>query len=266
MIWLQLAAFFPLAILGWVAGRRVASRGGWGWGVAATFLILLLVILGHRWPRAAFVPPVSWAVHPDVSPLLMTATIALLFGTLLPRLPVRRRVAVRLVTGIMLLNYGLLPAALPLAARSALASTQTHLDRQGVCKQTHAYTCGPAAAVTCLGRLGIRAEEGELAVAARCGPVVGTHGGLLAGAIMERFPDVEARYRYVEALDDLQMPAAAEMIMPVIGGHFVAVLEVGPEFVVVGDPMSGRGRVPRERFREEWTGAAVEMVRRALSQ
>ena len=124
MAWFQLAVFLPLAFLGWAAGRRAASRGTWWVGVAACFAALTLVILGHRFPRAAFVPPVSWAVHPDLSPLLMTGVVSLLFSTLLFKLPTKRRMAVVVVMAVMLINYGLLPAAMPLVARPALASTR----------------------------------------------------------------------------------------------------------------------------------------------
>jgi hypothetical protein len=258
MIWFQLAAFVPLAILGWVVGRWAASRA-FAVLVGGCFAALLLVIVGHRVPRAAFVAPVSWAVHPEVFPLLMTALVSALFSTLLVKLPKPRRAAVVVVMVVMLVNYGLLPAAMPLWARSALASTRTLLDRQGVCRQTHGYTCGPASAVTCLGRLGIRAEEGDLAIAARCGPVVGTHGVVLAAALEERFPKVTARHRFVESPEALRLPAAVEIVMPLIGGHFVAVLAVGEEYVEVGDPLNGASRMPRQEFEKWWTGAAVEI-------
>jgi predicted double-glycine peptidase len=191
-------------------------------------------------------------------PVLMTVVVSVLFSTLLVKLPKPRRAAVIVVMTIMLINYGLLPAAMPLLARSALASTRTLLDRQGVCRQTHGYTCGPASAVTCLGRFGIRAEEGALAIAARCGPVVGTHGAVLAAAVREMFPGVETRHRFAKSVEDLQLPAAVEMFMPLVGGHFVAVLGVEEGYVEVGDPLNGASRMPRGDFDAWWTGAAVE--------
>ena len=100
--------------------------------------------------------------------------------------------------GIMLVNYGLLPAALPLVVRPVLAVTKTHLDRQGVCRQSHAYTCGPAAAVTCLARLGVTAEEGQLAIDARTGPAVGTYGRCWRRRCDGPYPEVACRYCFVE--------------------------------------------------------------------
>jgi len=51
------------------------------------------------------------------------------------------------------------------------------------------------------------------------------------------------------------------MWIPPIGGHYVAVLEVTSDCVIVGDPLSGRGKWDRHEFEQDWKGAAHEISR-----
>jgi hypothetical protein len=259
VIYAQLAAFPVLATFAVVTGRRCARCRHWWIGVAVPLALFGLVIAGHRSAWLRFTAPISWAIDADWEPLLMTAAIGTVFSTLLPKLPRRRtRAYVAVAMAFMLVNYGLLPAALPLVARVALAGTATTIDHQGICLQSHNYTCGPAAAVTCLARLGVRADEATLAVDSRCAPALGTDGHLLAAAVMRRYPDIHCIYRYVEMLENLRPPAVTDMYLPRIGGHYVAVLEIRPETVLIGDPLSGLAEMPRSEFLSAWTHGAIE--------
>ncbi len=263
MLYLQLAAFPLLALAGILTGLRLAKSRWWLLAVALPLALFALVILGHRSPALRFAAVVAWAVDADINPLLMTAAIGIVFATLLPKLPRKStRGFVIAVMAVMLLYYGLLPPLLPLAVRPSLAATPTRIDRNGICLQRHAYSCGPAAAVTCLRRLGLPADEGALAVAARCAPVVGTDGHVLAAAVTRDYPSVACQYRYVSSLDDLRLPAVADMEIPWIGGHYVAVLEVQADVVMVGDPLSGLGQIPRAEFLAQWKHGAIEFPRR----
>ncbi len=67
---------------------------------------------------------------------------------------------------------------------------------------------------------------------------------------------VQCEYRFVGTLESLSTPAIATIVSPRYGGHYVAVLEVTPDEVIIGDPLSGRDRMTRDEFRGEWTGAA----------
>jgi hypothetical protein len=262
MVYVQLIAF-PIVAGGAVwGGRRWARSGHWWVAVAVPLAIIGLVILGHRSARLHFMAPMSWVVDADWGPLVMTAAIGTVLATLMAKLPRRRtRVWVAVAMAVMLIYYGLLPAGLALAARRSLASTVTLIDGHGVCLQRHAYTCGPAAAVTCLARLGIQADEATLAVDSRCAPALGADGHLLAAAVVRRYPNIHCRYRYVAALEDLRAPAVVDVILPRIGGHYVAVVEVRPESVVVGDPLSGLGEMPRGEFLAAWSHGAIELAK-----
>lgn len=215
--------------------------------------------------RLAFVAPMSWAVDADVGPLVMTPVVAVLFTILIMRLPRRRpSVAIGAMMAFLLAYYGLLPALLPLIVRSSLTGRPTKFDDRQTCLQTHVYTCGPAAAVTCLKRLGVEAEEGTLAVESRCAPLLGTDGWLLAGAITRLYGPaggVRCAYGYVGRVEDLTVPAVVDMFMPKVGGHYVAVLAVKEGRVLVGDPLRGQVWMSREDFENQWRHGAVVFER-----
>ena len=258
MPYLQLIVFLPAIVLAFLFARRIRRRLPCALAIAIPLALITLVILGHRIPRFYFLPPISWAVSADLNPLFMPPAIAVLFGILLPRLPQRRsrRAA---ATGVLalLLYYGPLPAVLTLAVRPSLASTPTRLDARHVCLQSHAYTCGPAAAVTCLARLNVPAQEGSIAIAARCAPAIGTDGVLLAAALSEKFPPLRCTYRYAASIDDLTAPAIVEVILPDIGGHYVAILQINPDSLLIGDPLSGQYILSRQEFLAQWKHTAI---------
>lgn len=263
MVYAQLIAFPLLTFGGWFAGRRLALHRRWWVAVAAGFALFAVVIAGHRVPRLSVIPPMSWAISPAMNPLLMTAAIALVFGILLPKLPPgRTRPAARIVLVAMTIYYGLLPPALVLASRPYLERIPTRFDLNRVCRQSTSYTCGPAAAVTCLTQLGIDARESDIAVRAQSTPSFGTDATSLVSAVNERFPAVRCRYDYFDSLDEVPLPAVADCMLPRIGGHYVALLEVDKESVVVGDPLSGRQKLSREQFMQEWKGTAIAFQRR----
>jgi hypothetical protein len=191
----------------------------------------------------------------------MTSLVALVFGLLIPRLTkARQRMVVWCLAGAMAVYFGLVPVLAPAVVRGSLTGTAGETDGQGVCRQTHDYTCGPAAAVTALRRLGVEAAEGPLAVAAHCGPAVGADGHALARAMTAAAAGRAAfSFRWVGDAGALaaMTPAVVTLDSNLLRGHYVAVLEVTPTHVLIGDPQAGRQRLTRDEFAEEWDGAAV---------
>jgi predicted double-glycine peptidase len=51
-----------------------------------------------------------------------------------------------------------LPFLVPALIKERLSNLTTRLDSNGICYQSTDYTCGPAAAVTALRRLGLQAD------------------------------------------------------------------------------------------------------------
>jgi hypothetical protein len=258
-----LSAIF-LIVAGVIAGRCAGRGSLWWLTVVAPLLVVALVILGHRSMTLSVLPPISWAIHPDVGPYLMALAIPALLSTLGTKLPDRRkRAAVTVLMLFMVAAYSFLPIVSPLTARASLLAGHTVLDSHGICHQTHPYTCGPASAVTCLAFLGVSSDESTIAIAARCGPAIGTDPILLRDTLNQLYKSrgVHCDYRIGRNLDDMKTPFIATMWIPPIGGHYVAVLDVSSTAVIVGDPLSGRCKWSRTEFEQDWKGAAHELSR-----
>jgi predicted double-glycine peptidase len=154
----------------------------------------------------------------------------------------------------------------PALARMELAGLTTHMSPNGVCRQSTAYTCGPAAAVTALRRLGFGAEESEIAVLAHCSPHTGTDPSDLAEAIDQRFGIMGARVEYqpLNTLPELQQAGLALTVIRCDVGvdHWVAVLRVDERNVYYADPASGLVRMEsRTNFEHRWEHETVRVWR-----
>jgi ABC-type bacteriocin/lantibiotic exporter with double-glycine peptidase domain len=109
----------------------------------------------------------------------------------------------------------------------------------------------------------MHAEEGPLAIAAGSSPALGTDPILLARAINNLYgpAGIHCEYRYVRDLNALTLPAIANIFSPAFGGHYIAVLQVTPDYLFVGDPLGeAREKWTRQEFMAEWTGAAHEFT------
>lgn len=75
----------------------------------------------------------------------------------------------------------------PALSRPTLRGLTTLINGQGVCLQTTEFTCGPAATVTLLRRLGLPAEEGEIGILSKASFHTGADADLLADAVNQRY-------------------------------------------------------------------------------
>src|SRR6185295_14272763 len=119
----------------------------------------------------------------------------------------------------------------------------TYLSPNGVCLQSTSYDCGPAAAVTALRNLGIAAEEREIALLANTCPAAGTSPDTLATVLRDRYaPDgLTCEYRPFSSVRDLPRDATTLAVIKLTFfiDHFVAVLAVTDDEVILGDPLHG---------------------------
>src|SRR5262249_4697231 len=142
------------------------------------------------------------------------------------------------------LYEAIVPFIVPLYLHNDLQNLHTTIDDQGVCRQTTSYTCGPAAAVTALRRMGITTDEGELAVAMHTTPLVGTPPDVLADSLESKFSDhaLRAEYRKFDNVDGLagHEPVLAITKIQAIEDHYVVVLHVSTAGVLIADPAQGR--------------------------
>lgn len=238
---------------------RSASR----WWVAAYVVPLgavLLVVAAWRIDATEGVQPFEWLREGRRTFAVMTIAAPMVLATLVPRLAGRRqRVLVGAVATLITAYSGVLPFVLPVLVRGPLSEVSTRMSGD-VCRQSTAWTCGPAAAVTALRRLGVRGEEGPLGVEARTAPLVGTRPALLADAIrtLHGGEGVTVGVRRFADVDELrtELAAGAGVLLVVkqalLVDHFVAVLEVRPRTVIVADPLMGLQVWPMAELHDRW--------------
>lgn len=256
------------ALLGGVLGGASSRMPGRLW--LAGYMVPLGVI--GMFSAAARRP--EWGLHPAVSWIwaggwrmpVSATVVAMVFGSLIPRLPqARERRALALLVVVAVVQMSIWPAISFARSRSLLASLETRIPPDGVCRQSTDFTCGPAAAVTALHRLGIQAGEGELAIAARTSSASGTLADVLAAVLNERYGDrgVRAELRRFRTLRELG-EAGPTLVVVKFGflvDHWVLVLAVSDREVSVADPATGIVRMDHATFLERWRRIGVTVTR-----
>lgn len=266
--WLETAgvAFLAVAavLLSWWVGRR--RRIFVFIVTGAALIVVALIGVSRRVEALNFTEPIMHltAGRREFVILAFAGTMLLLTPlSLLPRRNERR--LIKLLAVVAVFYFSILPFLQPAMARPRLEAIETHFDEQGVCLQSYDYTCGPAAAVTALRRLGVEAGEGELAIAAHTSPIVGTAPDLLAAALNRGFgkKGVRAEYKWFNAIDELDTRALTLVV--VRGGafvdHYVVVVHVGRDDVRIADPIDGYRTVSRDAFDQMWRGSGVTVTR-----
>ena len=246
---------FLAITLGLLIGKVKKSIWLLGYSIPLMLIILVALVRNINWLR--FYQPFSFISAGRREFVIFSFAIPMVFGTLIPRLARRRE---KILISIMLIIasglFFVFPFMTPALVRHKLENLQTKFSNDGICLQTTNYTCGPAAAITALARLGIEAQEGELAVLAYSSPQMGTADDLLARAIEKRYGSegIRCTYRYFDSIEKLKQncPTIAVVKYSFFVDHFIAVLEVTEDRVVVGDPIVGSFEYTYEQFRDKW--------------
>lgn len=192
---------------------------------------------------------------------LYAPAILLLLGLPAIQLPRKQtRWACAALGAVAIWSVSLAPFVQPLVQGAPVS----FVDRDGVCLQADSYNCGPASAVTILRRLGFQdAELPSVSAAAHTSAAIGTPPDLLCDAIERLYP-LRARVCYPASVDEL--PPGRSLVVLKLGlfvDHYVALLEVQPDRVWVGDPLAGRVSITRSDLAARWRGTAIVLERRA---
>ena len=257
-----------MAVVFAMAGWRL-SRLRWQWWLLVWFvpaIVLAMIILARRVPKLELVAPFSWLMAGRREFAILGPIAALLLTTPAPRLnPARKRILVLTFMGLYVLWQSALPFLWPALIRNRLAALTTRIDSSGVCLQSTSYTCGPAAAVTALRRVGINAGEGELAILLNTTPFTGTAPDELATALAQRYAadGLVCEYRAFDSIDQLprDAPTLAVIKYSFMMDHFLAILKVDEKHVTVGDPAAGSVMLSRAEFEEKWRGTGIVLRR-----
>ncbi len=267
-IWLEICGVAALAALGAGVGKWLSKRGRVAilLGCAAPLVLVILIAISRRKEELVFHWPFTWLTAGRVEFVTLAFAGTVLLLAPLSRLKHdRERRLIKLFCLVAVFYFSLLPFIQPAISRPQMQAIETRIDDEGVCRQHFPYTCGPAAAVTGLVRLGIDAEEGDIAIAAHTSPIAGTAPDILADALEELYSEQGLQCEYVwlgqlGALpDDAVTPAVIRHSM--MYDHFVCVIRVRPDFLIIGDPANGLVEMSHEEFRQRWRGSGVVLRR-----
>jgi len=267
--WIQVLGVVLLAISGHLFGRWFSElrKPWWALGYILPLLVVCLYGLSNRLPQLALTPPFSWIPLGRGRYMLVGFLTAVMFSTLLTRIPRRReRMAVGTLIVVVVAMFSVGPLLWPVFNRAELQRMVTKMDGDGICLQNTDYTCGAAAAVTGLRKLGLPAEEGGVAILAQTSRIGGTDPGILAEELQKHYgPDgLVAEYRYLKNLDELKAAGLTLVVVKfsLTEDHFITVFEVTDDRVVVGDPLRGREELSHKVFLRKWRRVGVVLWRR----
>ena len=185
---IETSAVVALAVAGFWLGR-VSSRLAGKWWTSGYLLAAVLVAmyaLARTNSALEFLPPFSWLLAGRRGLALGGFLTTLILSTPLSRLiGPRERRAVLVFMALVVFFGTIRPFLSPALNRRVLLTMETRIDANGICLQNTDYTCGPAAAVTHLRRMGIPATEGELAILAHTSQALGTPPDVMAGGVPE---------------------------------------------------------------------------------
>ncbi len=257
-----------LAVSGILFGRASSRlrKPYWGAGYVLAFALIGMVVAARWSDTLIFHVPFSWLMAGRREFVALSFACTMLLTTSLVWLPhERQKVMVCLFMLVAVVYFSILPFALPAILQGRLAALETDIDASGVCLQGTSYTCGPAAAVTALRQLGLHGDEGKIAVAASSNPVSGTPPDLLCDALEELYGDqrLECEYRFFHSVTDLRGEGALIVAIrfTLMADHYVTVLEITDDGIVLGDPLEGRRMLSHDEFEKVWRSDAIVLKR-----
>lgn len=266
--WLESLAVSGIAVSAFMLGRWSSRlpKPYWIIGCLIPLGILLLYCLAVFEPKVAMVPPLSWMLMGRSKFVCFNFVTTMVLSAPLGRLPQKRNRVMICLLILVLTSMSVVPFAAPAFNRNYLARLKTRVDGEGICRQSNAYTCGPAAAVTILRKLGVAAEEGEIAILSHATGLSGTDPDVMAKALQKLYATngVTAEYRgfrNTRELGDAGFTVAV-MRFNALQDHCVAILGVETNRVVVGDPLSGLSSSSIEEFEDKWQFAGIVIKRK----
>jgi predicted double-glycine peptidase len=258
----SVGVLFLACLCAW-AGVRVSRMKPTVWiaGFFVPFTIVFSIVLLNRVPLFVYNTYFAWIAEGRNEYLLMAACMPFIFGILVPRLRQKRqKIAVILLVVVGSFYFIFPPFIDPVLLYNEIKKNDLWIE-DGVCLQTTNYTCGAVSAVTALLRFGIHASEAELAMASFTSRTWGTSASMLAGGIEKLYAKdgitCEVRgFDTVEALKDV-CPVLMIIKHGPLMDHYVAVLEVTEDAVIIGDPSAGKEALTYEEFMKKWRQVGI---------
>lgn len=266
--WLETIGVVIIALLGIALGRLFSRfrRPYWPLGYFVPLVLLAMLVTVRFSNSLAFVPPFSWLATGRIKFVILSLAATMGLATPLSRLPHKcEKVLVCILMTVVVGWFSILPFLLPAFIKGHLSNLKTTVNASGICFQSTDYTCGPAAAVTALRKLGFEADEGEIAVLSHSSPVAGTLPGCLYTALQNRYgaDGLICQYRPFDSVGELRDAGVTLAVVrdAFLSNHCVAVLEVLDRMVIVADPVVGRQLMSHEQFEKIWRFSGIVLKR-----
>jgi hypothetical protein len=262
--WLETIGVVLVALLGGLLGRVFSRlrKGYWTVGYFLPLLLIATLVITRYVNSLSFMRPLVWITAGRAKFVILSLAATMGLVTPLSRLPRKcEKFVVCILMTMVVTWFSVLPFLVPALIRGHLANLKTLVDSNGICFQTTDYTCGPAAAVTALRKLGLTANEGEIAVLSRTSPIAGTLPGCLQTALQTRYgaDGLICQYRRFDSV--VQLKEAGVTLAAVrdafLTDHCVAVLEVSDQMVTIADPVLGKKLLSHEQFEKIWRFSGI---------
>ena len=266
--WVETAAAILVALLGVLVGRVFSRlrKPYWVLGYLLPLLLIGMLALVRFDTSLYFVRPFLWVTTGRVRFITLSLAVSMGLTVPLSRLPRKwEKLTVCFVMAVFVAWFAVLPFLVPALIKDRLTNLKTRFDSNGICRQTTDFTCGPAAAVTALGRLGLSGDEGEIAVLSYSSPVVGTLPACLSSALQKRYGAEGLRcwYRRFDSIEQLRKAGITLVVVrdAFLLDHCIAVLDVSDDAITVADPVTGARLVPYRQFEKMWRFAGIVLQR-----
>jgi predicted double-glycine peptidase len=265
--WLESLLVVSIALSAFLLGRWFSRlpKPYWSLGYAIPLGLIVLYCIAIFVPELTTVPPISWMLIGRSRFVSFNFVATMLLSAPLTRVPQKRNRVMVCALIAVLTAMSVVPFLAPAFNRSYLAGLKTRMDGNGVCRQSNEYTCGPAAAVALLRKLGLPAEEGEIAILAHTSSLTGTEPDVLAKVLQKRYRSdgLVVEYRSFRSLDELKEagPTIAVIKFNAFQDHCVAIFGIQTNGILVADPLSGLTVVPAEEFENKWTFVGIVLKR-----
>jgi len=269
--WLETTGVILIAVFGVLAGRACSRfrKPYWVLGYILPSVLIAMLAMVRFNNTLYFVSPFSWIATGRVRYVVLSLAVSMGLTVPLSRLPYKfEKLIVCILMAGFVTWFSVLPFLVPALIKEHLSNLQTKFDKNGICRQTTDYTCGPAAAVTALGKLGLRADEGELAVLSYSSPVTGTLPACLSSALQDRYraEGLSCRYRRFDSIAQLKNAGITLAMVreAFLMDHCLAVLEISDDAVTVADPVTGTRLMPYGQFEKIWRFSGIVLQRDPL--
>ncbi len=267
-LWLAAAVALLCALSGVLLGRWFSGLRSPYWAIGYVIPLGLIVTYGLAFPVPViiFVPPFSWMLMGIRKFATLGFVATLILTTPLSRVSrARDRRFIEALVAVIVFYLSIWPFLAPMVNRGQLSRLRTRIDEDGICLQSTDYTCGPASAVTALRKLGLAAEEGQVALLSCTSSFEGTPIDMLAEGLRQEYAKqgLTVTCRVFRDISELKQAGLTLAVLKYrfLEDHWVTVFQVTDSEVIVGDPQTGLTRLPYKKFRERWRFIGIVLQR-----